>query len=219
MTSLARRPLLRRGRRLVAALHDRAAALLRRRRRRRRLRRRRPRRRSRLRCASANASLTSDVAIPFDSWMAGSISSARVEALDRLVAVLEAGDVDGAQVDVGPRHDRVVVEPGLLARDQRVQQRPLGGVPLERVVVVERLLVHLNELVDRPPGPGRPPAAGASAIDCRRPMRTEIRARACERIIVRLQCLAHCCVMKNSTRRFFSRPAAVLLVSMGWSGP
>ena len=141
---LARRPLLRRGRRFVAALHDRALALL-------------ARRRRRL-GATAPATFAlgrreSFVDLrrrdPLRQLDGGIDLEGAVEALDRLVAVLEAGDVDRAQVDIGPGHDRVVIESGLLPRDQGVQQDLLGRLPLERVVVVESLLVHLNELLDR----------------------------------------------------------------------
>ena len=71
---LARRPLLRGGGRFVAALHHRTLALLARRR-----RRLPPPPPPRSRLAAANASLTSVVAIPFDSWIPGSISSARLK--------------------------------------------------------------------------------------------------------------------------------------------
>ena len=70
------------------------------------------------------------------------------EALRPLVATLEGHDVHDAEVDVGARHDRVIVEAGPLRQHQRVEQFLLGAVPLAAVEIGERVLVQLRDLVD-----------------------------------------------------------------------
>jgi hypothetical protein len=72
-----------------------------------------------------------------------------LEALQPLLLVVEADDVDRAQVHVRARHHRVRFQVRLLPEDQRLQQRALRAVPFQRLVVVERLLVHLDQLLDR----------------------------------------------------------------------
>ena len=67
------------------------------------------------------------------------------EVLRGGVALLEPGQQDHAQVQVGARGDRVLVEPGFLAEVERVLEDLARLLEVQVVVLVESLLVELGD--------------------------------------------------------------------------
>ena len=70
------------------------------------------------------------------------------ELVDRLLALLEASEGDDAEVDVGARRDRMILQPRLGADFERPAQGLAGFLEIQVLVLVDRLLVELGHLLE-----------------------------------------------------------------------